>query len=152
MDAQLMIASFTSKASSAGVVRVGFGFVPDFVILLSNIRGTNPNVYLWANNSEFSLWDVAQSLLITGSSGIITQDATGITAYDPEGARAINATTLLDEAQTANSDPKNVDLDGTAAAAGAYFKAGISIPADHQTASDGGDAGHNLVLAFRRER
>lgn len=144
MLSPIMIVPFVSKASSAGVVHAMFGFVPDLVIGIFDIDGTNPNIRIWANNDEFSTWASALSLLITGSSGIITRDTSGITAFEPDGAG------LLDEDdtdETTDSDPKHVDLDGTAAVVGDYFKEGISIPADHQTAS-----GKNLLIAWRRER
>lgn len=133
------IAQFTSKSSSAGVVNVEFGFAPDFAIMFADIDGTNPNILFWGNAAELSLWTTALSLLLTGSSGIVTRDTSGIALY--AGGDAVAS------AETVNTDGKHVTEDGTAAAAGHITAAGLAIPADHQVAS-----GKNVVLAFRRSR
>lgn len=130
------IAQFVSKSSSAGIVNVELGFVPDFIIGIFDIDGTNPNLRVWANDEKFSAWTAALSLLVTGSTGVITRDTTGIDAYD--GNETIAATETVDTAG------KHVDLGGTAASAGHVTSPGIAIPADHQTAS-----GKNLIIAFR---
>lgn len=137
----IAIAQFVSKSSSAGVVNVQFGFVPDFVIGIFDIDGTNPNIRIWANATEFAAaWTAALSLLITGSTGVITRDTSGIAVF--------NGATQITSAETADSDPKHVDEYGTVHSGdGTYTKPGIAIPADHQTAS-----GKNLVIAFRRNK
>lgn len=123
---------FTS-ASTAGIVHVELGFTPRFAILVSNYGGTNPNLYFWADQ-----WTDALSLLLTGSTGVVTRDTTGIDQY--AGNETIAA------AETVNSSPKHVDLLGVAAGAGHITAGGLSIPADHQA-----NSGTNLLIAFRGE-
>jgi hypothetical protein len=131
------------SASTAGVVNVRIGFIPDFVIFIQAHGGTNPNVYLWANpkykgSGDTAGWPVALSLLITGSSGVITRDTTGITVFD-------GGTTIASD-ETDNSDPKHIDHYGNPAKAGDVTQPGVSIPADHQT-----NSGRNLLIAIKED-
>jgi hypothetical protein len=132
----IAVCEFISKSSSAGVVDIEFGFDPDLAILIVNHGGTNPNVYIWANNAKFSNWAAALALLITGSTGVITRETSGPTVYA--------GGDLVSSAETANSDPKHIDLSGTAAAANHITASGLSIPAGLQTAS-----ARNLAIAIR---
>lgn len=134
------MAEFLSKTSSAGVVNVELGFVPDYVCLIADVDGTNPIRYEWINSTEFPLVGTAAlSLLTTGSSGIVTRDTSGISVF-------AGGTTIA-SAETTNSDPKHVTEAGAAAAAGHITAAGVAIPADHQVAS-----GKNFLMALRRSR
>jgi hypothetical protein len=128
-------AQFTS-ASTAGIVDVELGFVPDGVIYIRDHGGTNPSIYLWFNNTAFSQWAAALSLLITGSTGVVTRVTSGITVY--------NGGETIATAETTASDPKHVNLEGTASAANRVTADGIAIPAALQT-----NSGANIVLAFR---
>ncbi len=137
----IAITEFPS-ASTAGVVNVMLGFRPDFAIFISNHGGTNPDVYLWADNSVMSGWAAALALIITGASGIITRQTSGPTVFA--------GGTVVSTAETANSDPKHVDADGAPVAAAAVpfiTQAGLAIPAALQTS-----AGRNLLIALRRNR
>jgi galactokinase len=167
----LAIAQFTSKTSSAGVVKVMFGFVPDFALLFVDHGGTNPNQYWWFNNTNLSQWAAALSLLTTGSTGVVTRVTSGITAYaggdivvlDSAGERWVSGVDTSESGdETTNSDPKHVDQDGAAitglvasSSTGASLtgsgnfmtQAGLSIPAALQVAG-----GANIILAARRNR
>lgn len=134
----IAMAQFVS-ASTAGVVNVMLGFVPDFVIGFFDIDGTNPNIRFWHNETEFALTGTAAlSLLLTGSSGVVTRDTTGITPFA--------GGTQLAALETAASNPKHVSPDGVLIDDLTRFtQAGIAIPADHQT-----NSGKNLIIAFRR--
>ena len=160
LKSDIAFAQFTSKASSAGVVNVMLGFVPDFAILLADIGGTNPNIYFWANHSTLDKWDVAQSLLLTGSSGIVTQDASGIAVYAggdayPAGAsqnddpKYVVWTGALETVTTAGDDTVGPTTTGTPLPMKAppLTRPGLAIPADHQAAS-----GDNLLICFRNNR
>lgn len=127
------------SASTAGIVNVELGFVPDFAIYIHGHGGTNPNIYLWANYVKFPRWAEALALLITGSTGVVTRDTTSIAAF--AGGNKIATV------ETANSSPKHVDRDGTFAAAGHICAEGLAIPADHQT-----NSGANLLVAFRGDQ
>lgn len=131
---KVAIVEFIS-ASTAGVVNVSLGFKPDFVLLIADHGGTNPNMRFWVNNARFSGWAVALSLLLLGSTGVVTRDTTGITAQDG------NVTV---PAQTENSDPKHLRRTGTIHATGDQTSEGIAIPADHQV-----NSGRNVILCFR---
>ena len=130
------------SASTAAIVNLEIGFVPDFVIGIFDHGGTSANIRLWANGSRtiHAGWAVALDLLITGTTGVITRDTTGITVY--AGGDVIATT------ETANTDGKHVHRSAgvapTFATAGWITKPGITIPADHQV-----NSGRNLVLAFR---
>ena len=139
MQPAIAIVEFIS-ASSAGIVNVMLGFVPEFAILIQNHGGTNPNIRLWANDSAFSGWAAALSLLLTGSTGVVTRDTTGISVFA--------GTNQITEAESVNDDPKHVDNAGAEVTVVPFIaQAGLVIPADHQT-----NSGRNLVIAFRRNR
>lgn len=125
------IAQFTSVASTAVITNLSLGFIPDFVVMVQDYKGNNPSLRFWANVTEFAGWDAGLTLLLTGSSGIVTPDASGITAYAG--------------GDTANGSTTYKDRDGTAIASGLKTAPGITIPVDNQT-----ESGKNLILAFRR--
>lgn len=136
---------FISKSSSAGIVHAMVGWEPDVAILIAGHDQTNPNVYIWANSkyagsgiAAGSGWPALLSLLITGSTGVVTRDTTGIGVY--AGGDTVAS------AETNNTAGKHVDAAGNAAAAGDVTSAGLSIPADHQTAS-----ARNLLLCFKED-
>jgi len=132
------VAQFTS-ASTAGVVRVLFGFVPDFAIIIQNHGGTNPNIRIWVNNTKFSQWADALSLLLTGSTGVVTRVTSGVEQYA--------GGTQISSAETTNSDPKHVDRAGTAHSGdGTLTQEGLEIAAALQT-----NSGANIVIAVRSD-
>ncbi len=131
----MKIVEFISKTSAAGIVNVELGFAPALAVLIQNHGGTNPNIWIWCNSDRFSSWAEALGLLITGSTGVITRDTASLNAFD--------GGNLISTAETTDSDPKHIDHQGTAAAAGHIAAAGVAIPADHQTAG-----GRNLLIAF----
>lgn len=140
----MSLAQFPSKATSAGVVNVMLGFVPDFAILISAIGATSPDIFIWANNDIVSAWAVALALKLTGTTGVVTRDTTGIAAY--AGGDRVTTT------ETADTDGKHVDQDGDfitvpAGSQGVLTSPGLAIPADAQTAGDA-----NLLIAFRANR
>jgi hypothetical protein len=130
------IVPFTT-AASAGIVRIMFGFVPDCVIHISDYNGTNPNIFVWANNDRYANWAAALSLKLTGSTGVVTRDTTGIKKY--AGGKVAASEETADGYLYVDRSGS-----GVSTSEGDYRQAGIEIPADHQTA-----AGENLVLAFR---
>ena len=143
-------ALFVSKSSSAGAVYVNLGFVPDLVIVVLKVFQTNPDIYIWLNKASFPLWSSDHTtagndgyLLITGSTGVITQATSasvGIFAY----AGGDNVTT----AETDNTDGKHVTRAGAAiTTVPAVTGPGIKVTALTQTASD-----YNAVLAFRADK
>ena len=152
MNIGVTVVEFIS-ASTAGVVNLELGFQPDAVIYVQDHGGTNPNIRIWANVAEFSGWAAALSLLVTGSTGVVTRVTTGITAY--AGGDTIGSLAL--PAETANSDPKHVALDGSARATfggtavsvtNLYVTSeGLTLAAAVQT-----NSGRNLVIAFRRNQ
>lgn len=129
------------SASTAGIVHVELGFVPDYAILFQNHADTAPNIRLYVNGGSgktFPNWVAARSLLLTGTTGVVSGDDTGMTVYA--------GGDVIASAETANTAGKHIDLDGNPAAAGHRTSAGISIPADHQT-----NSGRNLLIAFRHD-
>lgn len=163
----ISIAQFTS-ASSAGVVNVQLGFVPDFAVLYVDVGGTNPNMYTWANHASLSLWPATLNLLTTGSTGVVTAGtSSGIVAY--AGGDTLTA------GASVNDDPKYVDENGdiesftaaeggdnTGAGPGGAFsdgnpplgmkhlpltRAGLKILAALQV-----NSGINILVAYRRNR
>lgn len=124
------------SASTAGIVNVELGFGPDFAILIADHGKTSPDIYIWFNNARWASWAAALALLITGSTGVVTRVTSGPTVFA--------GGNLIATAETANSSPKHVDLDGTAAAAGHVAAAGLAIPAALQTNST-----RNMLLAGR---
>jgi hypothetical protein len=140
MQSALQIAQFPSKATTAGIVHVELGFVPDAVILISSIAATSPDVYIWVNTAVLGDWTEALSLKITGTTGVITRDTTGMAAY-------LGGDTVA-SAETDDTAGKHVTVQGDPAAAGHITAEGISIPADHQI--DNATAPLNFLIAFRR--
>lgn len=136
-------AEFISKTSSAGIVYLMLGYVPDFVIMIQNHGGTNPNIRFWFNGGTGQPFGAgfaaALSLFLQGVDGVVTRDTTGIGTY--AGGDVLTAD------ETTDTDGKHVDVNGNFQLTGAITKAGISIPADHQTAG-----GRNIVVAFRMNR
>jgi hypothetical protein len=129
---------FISKTSTAGVVYCELGFAPDFCMLISGHGGTNPNIYYWVNNTKWAGWASALDLLLTGSTGVVTRDTSGITVY-AGGERIATA-------ETDDTDGKHVSRTTAFAPSGHMTSAGVAVPADHQTAG-----GRNMLLAFRAD-
>jgi hypothetical protein len=154
MHQNITVTQFTAKASSAGVVNVMLGFIPDFAIFISGFDQTNPDVYLWANGSatagefgKFALWGSERHLKITGSTGVITVVTTASQVLD-----LFAGGTTVSTAETTNSDPKHVNEQGTELTAASsttpiITKQGMRIPSQIQTAS-----AKNLLLAWRNDK
>lgn len=138
----LKVAQFTT-ASSKGQVYLSLGFVPDFVMALLNITGTNPNMFYWCNPATITSFP-AQLITMLGSSGVFTIDTDAVdivTAYaggEREGQDF--------SGETANSATKHVDHTGALIGSGLYTPAGIYITDEYQT-----NSGINIVVAFRNE-
>lgn len=126
------------SASTAAIVNVELGFVPDFALVIQNHGGTNPNLRWWANNAKFSGWAAALDLLHTGSSGVMTRETSGITAY--AGTETVAA------AETDNTAGKHITRNGAAGAAGHVTAPGLTLPAAIQT-----NSGRNLLVAYRSD-
>ena len=133
MGAKLHIAQFTSAATAVDAT-IMLGFVPDFCLLISNAAATNPNMFFWVNGAKYSAWpgtDNNDALLLTGSSGVVTQHANGIEAH--EGNTEV----------TSSNDQDIYEVDGTNPVAGERTKAGVIVDSTAQT-----NSGVNILLAF----
>lgn len=131
------------SASTAGVVNVMLGFHPDGAVLVTDHGGTNPDFFLWNNpkydgSGDTVGWAVALSLKLTGSTGVVTRDTTGITLF--------NGGTTIASAETDNSAPKHIDYLGNPAAANDVTKDGIAIPIDHQV-----NSGRNMLYVWKED-
>jgi len=131
------------SASTAGIVRVELGFEPDWCIFAQAHGATNPNIYLWFNSKykgsgDTEGWPAGLSLLLTGSSGVVTRDTSGITVFA--------GGTKISSAETDNSSPKHIDVAGNPAGANHVTAAGVVIPTDHQT-----NSGRNVLVAFKED-
>lgn len=131
----IAIAQFTSSGTAAVAV-VELGFVPDAVILVSDDQGTNPNMRLWVNPSKFAMAAAGadDSILDTGSTGVLTLDTASIAAYT--GGDTVSATDVTNR--------KYFDRQGNVQAAGHIASEGVSIPAGDQV-----NSGKNYLIAFR---
>lgn len=127
------------SASTAAVVNVELGFVPDFAILIANHGATNPDWFVWANVGQFPGWAAALTEKVTGSTGVITRDTTGMSVY--AGADTVAAD------ETDNTAGKHVDKNGAASLAGHITAPGLTVPADHQA-----NSGRNILFAFARNQ
>lgn len=129
------IARFVSTPTTATDAVIQLGWKPSFVIAFFDCQGTNPNMRYWADDSK---WDWAaganDSILCTGSTGVLTVDGDSITKYD--GGDTVTATDVTNR--------KYFNIQGVVSAAGTLTKAGLSIPAGDQVAS-----GVNLLVCFR---
>jgi hypothetical protein len=135
----IAIVEAISKTSAAGLLYVELGFVPDFAMVITNHGGVAPDIRFWANRARFPGWTAAaQSILMLGSTGVLSQDTASVAVYD--GGESISA------AETTDSDPKHVNRAGLPSSAGRITAPGISIPAGDQTAG-----GRNLVVAMRSD-
>jgi hypothetical protein len=133
------MAQFTSKTSAAGVVNIMFGFKPDLVIMIRDLSAVSPDIRVWLDSGQLPLWTI-NSLLITGTTGVITKVASMFSTY----AGGTKVTT----AETTDSDPKHVDRAGTAHSGdGTITAEGIAVAAAAQTAGK-----VNIVLAFRADK
>lgn len=129
----LRIAQFTSAATAADAT-VMLGAVPDYAMIISNAGGTNPDLIFWVNDDKYDKWpgtDGNDALKLTGSSGIITQDADGVEKHDG------------DTEVTASNDQDIFKADGANPDVGQRTQAGIVVKASAQT-----DSGENIVLAY----
>lgn len=135
MNGSVYVAQFTSEGTAADV-RLMLGFVPGFVIYVQDLQGTNPNMRFWVNRALFSMWQAGadDSILDTGSSGILTLDTSSIAVYN--GGDTVTAADVTAGLYR--------DRQGNEPAAGTIASAGISIPAGDQT-----NSGKNIVLAWR---
>jgi hypothetical protein len=135
MDVSPALAEFVS-ASTAGVVCVEIGFVPDFAMLISDHGGV-PKVFYWLNNAKFANFPANRTVSLQGASTAFAPDNTGLmTVYN--GAETIAAD------ETANSTPKHVDAAGTPATAGRLTRRGLQIAAAAQV-----NSGRNILVAWR---
>lgn len=140
----ISLAQFTSKTSSAGVVNVMLGYVPDLAIFISGYDQTNPDIYIFANAAKLTEWGDERHIKMLGSTGVLTVVTTSgqvLDAYDGGDVRTT--------AQTTNSDPKDVNRAGVAATGAGtdtpvITSPGIRVPSQIQTAG-----AKNLLIALR---
>ena len=133
------ITKWDSQATAADA-KVSLGFVPDFAICIFDERGTNPNIRFWFNRARYTDWQAGadDSILMTGSSGVLTVDTASVAAYaggDKVAAADVTAGTYYKRA-----------FASTGYAAGDLTSAGLAIPAGDQV-----NAGHNTIVAFRSD-
>lgn len=133
------IIQYTSKAT-ARVTTFLLGYVPDAVVHISDFGATNPNIHIWNNTNKYSLWTAALSLLLTGSSGIVTRDTTGMTVF--AGGAALSTEETADNFIYVNPDSTEVTV-----VVDDPLQPGVRVPADHQT-----NSGTNIVWFFRSDR
>lgn len=133
--AQILGAQFTSESTAADI-RLQLGFVPDYVELTTDANGTNPNRRQWVNRAQFAsiLAGADDSILDTGSTGVVTQDTASIAVYN--GGDIVSAADVTAGLYR--------DRQGNEPVAGTRTQAGISIPAGDQA-----NGGVNFVLAIK---
>lgn len=135
MERNPVIVEFVS-ASTAGIVNIQLGFVPDFAELIADHGGT-PVVYKWVNNRKFANFPATRTVVQAGGSTAFSANSGSlITPYD--GGERLAAT------QTADSAPKHINEMGVAASSGDMTKAGVSIAAAAQV-----NSGRNVLVAYR---
>ena len=124
-------AQFTSAATAAAAT-VCLGFTPDFVIMVQDTAGTNPNLYLWVDKTKFGVADADTDnddvFLLTGSSGVVTKT---------EGIKPHVGNTAV----TTSNDQDIYLANGVNMVAGDRTTPGLEIAAAIQT-----NAGHNLIF------
>lgn len=132
---QIVGAQFTSESTAADI-KLQLGFVPDYVEYISDANGTNPNRRTWINRANFALIaaEADDSILDTGSTGVVTLDTSSIAVYN--GGDIVTAADV-----TAGTYR---DRQGNEPVAGTRTSAGISIPAGDQA-----NGGVNFVLAIK---
>ena len=135
----LDIITYTSK-STARVTTLLLGYVPDAVVHISDFGATNPNLHIWNNTNKYALWTAALSLLLTGSTGVVTRDTSGMAVFAGGGALAAEET--ADNFIYLDGDSAEVTV-----VANDRLQPGVRIPADHQT-----NSGTNIVWCFRGDR
>jgi hypothetical protein len=136
---ELIAAQFVSK-TAAGIVYVELGWIPDMALLISGHDQAVPDLYWWVRGGvgkTFPLAAAAVSIKIPGAGTAFVRDTTGIDEY--AGGEVIAV------AETDQSDPKHVTLQGTPSAAGHMTAPGLKIPIDHQVAG----ATINILIGFR---
>lgn len=138
MERSMAICEFVS-ASTAGIVHVELGFVPDYVELISDHGGT-PKVMKWLNTAKYPNFPASRTVQIVGGSTAFSADANTYIQPYAGGDR-------ITSDETANTAGKHVKLDGSFALTGHMTRAGISIAAAAQV-----NSGRNIVLAFRGDK
>lgn len=133
------IVSFTSEAT-ARITTILLGYIPDYVELISDHDDTSPDRFEWFNSTKYTTWGAAVSMVTTGTTGVITRDTTGMTAF--AGGQALSSEETAD-----NYIYKDADGTTITVVAGQNLPPGIRIPADHQA-----NSGKNIVKCFRTER
>lgn len=133
------IIHFTSE-STARITTLLLGYIPDYVVMISDHGDTSPDRFEWFNTLKYSGWTTALSLLTTGTTGVVTRDTTGITAFT--GGQASSSEETADNYIYYDADSTAVTV-----TAGLPLQPGIRIPADHQA-----NSGKNVVVCFRSDR
>lgn len=131
------LAQFTSSGTAADV-SVSLGFTPAIVIAVMNAAGTNPDIRIWPNKDVVSQHAGADdTFLITGATGIITNDTASLAKY--AGGDDVTATDVTNR--------RYAKRDGSLFAAGDKTTPGFFVPAGDQT-----NSGVNLFFCFRGDR
>lgn len=135
--AQITMAQWTSSGTAADA-KIQLGFVPDYVIVVNDCQGTNPNMRFWLNPGNFSMAAAGadDSILDTGSTGVLTLDTASVAAYT--GGDTVTATDVTNRLY--------FDEQGNVTAAGKITQAGILSPAGDQV-----NSGKNYLIAFRND-
>lgn len=135
------IAQFTST-STAAIVSISLGFVPDFAIVVQDAQGTNPLMRFWVNRANFNQWQAGadDTILLTGDTSggtdALTLDTASISAYT--GGDVVSATDVTNR--------RYAKRDGSLYAANDITGAGLTIPAGDQT-----NSGKNFIFAWRND-
>ena len=124
------------SATTASLVHVEIGFLPDEVQLIADYTGT-PRNYRWFNPARFPGYLATDTLVLPGGSAANSVDTTTLIQVYP-GAETVN----VDE--TDNTAGKHVNRAGAAAPAGHLTSAGVTIAAAAQT-----NSGRNMLIALR---
>jgi hypothetical protein len=127
------------SASTAGIVYVELGFIPERVEFISDHAGT-PKFMIWVNNTRFPNFPAANSVQIVGGSAAFAPDTNTLFAPYAGGDP-------ITSAETANTAGKHVDRSGGPSAAGRITAPGVTIAAAAQV-----NSGRNVLIAYRGDR
>lgn len=127
------------SASTAGIVYAMIGFVPDYVVLLSDHGTANAKKIEWVNPTRFTGWPTAQSVVTAGGTVVTVVDTTTLLSAYAGGD-------TITSAETANTAGKHVNRAGNPAAAGAITAPGVKIAATAQV-----NSGRNLLIAMQSD-
>lgn len=126
------------SGTTAGIVYVELGFIPDSVRYVSDHKGA-PIEYSWINGNRFPGMPVANTVKLPGAAVANAADATSLITVYPGGD-------YISVAETDNTAGKHVNRSGGASAAGRITSPGIAIAATAQV-----NSGRNFLRAERND-